>query len=572
MFFLLNMGHGLTAVILTSVVITATYLYIKLSEKRLKQYAHLPQAKASLLWGHLKLFDEYTKRGNHDRHPDAIMAEIHKDIGSPPFFMLDMRPINPPTVVIANYELAEQLSRPSKGFPYSVHKAPTTVRMIPLIGSKAIFFHQNESWKGVRKRFNQGFAPAHLMTLLPGILEKTVPFLNHLDERARIGQPFRLSDLTTNLTFDIIGTVAMDVDMEAQKGDASQQGEFVRRFKELIKTYADDKLFLPWWLIPLTEIKRLRLSVFINRRLREIVDEKLKTLHSAPLTGRSRTILTLALQDVEHITPEILEEAYDQLKAFLLAGHDTTSVLIDWSIYELSRTPHALKAVQEEVKTLFGSDAYDPRAICARLSSSGGAELVHQMTYISAVIRETLRLHPPAGSVRMTMPNSGSTCIVSTPQGEYCLDGTWMYINHTIIHRDRAVFGETAEEFRPERWLVGGGTKGTGDDESLFMASSGSFPPGAWRPFERGPRNCIGQELANIEARIAITILAHKYKFSKVGLGESDLDEKGQPMFDNKGQYKTKSELYSTFQISARPVDGMIMKVELAESSLETSV
>lgn len=70
------------------------------------------------------------------------MAEIHKDIGSPPFFMLDMRPINPPTVVIANYELAEQLSKPSKGFPYSVHKAPTTVRMIPLIGSKAIFFHQ----------------------------------------------------------------------------------------------------------------------------------------------------------------------------------------------------------------------------------------------------------------------------------------------------------------------------------------------------------------------------------------------------------------------------------------------
>lgn len=429
----------------------------------------------------------------------------------------------------------------------------------------SVILCKNESWKGVRKRFNQGFAPAHLMTLLPGILEKTVPFLNHLDERARVGQPFRLSDLTTNLTFDIIGTVAMDVDMEAQKGDASQQGEFVRRFKELIKStyminlshiihrvniftnsaYADDKLFLPWWLIPLTEIKRLRLSVFINRRLREIVGAKLKTLHSAPLTGRSRTILTLALQDVEHITPEILEEAYDQLKAFLLAGHDTTSVLIDWSIYELSRTPHALKAVQEEVKTLFGSDTHDPRAICARLSSSGGAELVHQMTYISAVIRETLRLHPPAGSVRMTMPNSGSTCIVSTPQGEYCLDGTWMYINHTIIHRDRAVFGETAEEFRPERWLVGGRTKGTGDDESLFMASSGSFPPGAWRPFERGPRNCIGQELANIEARIAITILAHKYKFSKVGLGESDLDEKGQPMLDNKGQYKTKSELYS---------------------------
>jgi cytochrome P450 len=100
----------------------------------------------------------------------------------------------------------------------------------------SIRFSKNESWKGVRKRFNQGFAPAHLMTLLPGILEKTVPFLNHLDEHARIGEPFRLSDLTTNLTFDIIGTVAMDVDMEAQKDDASQQGEFVRQFKKLIRS------------------------------------------------------------------------------------------------------------------------------------------------------------------------------------------------------------------------------------------------------------------------------------------------------------------------------------------------
>jgi hypothetical protein len=71
--FLLNMGHGFTAVVLTSVFITATYLYINLSEKRLKQFAHLPQPKVSLLWGHLKLFDEYTKRGNHDRHPGSIL-------------------------------------------------------------------------------------------------------------------------------------------------------------------------------------------------------------------------------------------------------------------------------------------------------------------------------------------------------------------------------------------------------------------------------------------------------------------------------------------------------------------
>lgn len=245
----------------------------------------------------------------------------------------------------------------------------------------------------------------------------------------------------------------------------------------------------------------------------------------------ARSVLTLSLHDVEVLTPQILEERCDQLKTFLFAGHDTTSTTIIWSIDELSRTPHALKAVHNELDELFGprSESADD-AVREKLLAPNGGDLVRRMTYISAVIKETLRLHPPAGSIRMAQP--GTNFAVSTPQSNYAVDGRWLYINHSIIHRDEAVFGDTANNFVPERWLQGK----DGDN---------AYPSSAWRPFERGPRNCIGQDLANVEARVIIAMLVRRYKFVKVGLGEINLEKDGHPKLDEKGRLKVVSELYS---------------------------
>lgn len=123
----------------------------------------------------------------------------------------------------------------------------------------------------------------------------------------------------------------------------------------------------------------------------------------------------------------------------------------------------------------------------------------------------------------------GISFVVPTKQGNSNLDGDWIYLNHNLMGRDRTVFGDTADEFIPERWL---------DD-------SAPLPPSAWRPFENGPRNCTGQELATIESRIILAILIRRYNFSKVGLGEFELNEDGQPVLYSKGHYKVKAELYS---------------------------
>lgn len=283
--------------------------------------------------------------------------------------------------------------------------------------------------------------------------------------------------------------------------------------------------------MPLVHLKRRRLGERITQRLKDIVRRNFDDIKSGAWEddNRSRTILALSLQDIHSLTPELLEETCDQLKTFLFAGHDTTSRSIVWAIYELCRTPRALKCVRDELDVLFGPEgARDPAVVRERLLAPGGDEIIHSMTYISAVWKEVLRLHPPAGSVRVSRPGTGF--VVSTSQGEYNLDGNWIYLNHTIMHRDRAVFGSSCDDFVPERWLQ----------------SAGNTPPtSAWRPFERGPRNCIGQELANIEARVIIAMLARRYEFTKVGLGELDLNQDGKPTLRANGQFKVKSELYT---------------------------
>jgi hypothetical protein len=137
------------------------------------------------------------------------------------------------------------------------------------------------------------------------------------------------------------------------------------------------------------------------------------------------------------------------------------------------------------------------------------------------------------------MSHSGTGYSVQTSQGDYNLDGNWIYINHNIIHSDENVYGDTVNHFVPERWL-----------------QPETVPVSAWRAFERGPRNCIGQELATIEARVIIAMVAYRYDFIKVGIGEIALDSAGRPSLDHKGQYTVKSELYNVslrvFQYTSR--------------------
>ncbi|KAI1440775.1 cytochrome P450 [Annulohypoxylon stygium] len=425
------------------VALLGSYLYTKLRFARFGQYAHIPQLPNHLLWGHLKVFGEFIHRGIHDRHPDQIFEEMWASIGCPPIMFVDFRPIIPPMAIVSNHDIAEQITKSSKYFPVSTPKSPTMAHLLPLLGPASILTKEGDEWKDLRKRYNPGFAPQHLWSLLPLILENMEPFWNYLDQFVASQQEFSLEVLITNLTFDVIGAAVMEVPLNAQHMDPAKQGEIVRLFRELVQIYDDDKNDLPWWLDPLTILKRRRLARRIDLPIQNIVRRKYAELKKSD-GNQSRSILALSFQETETLTPQIIASTSDQLRSFLFAGHDTNTSVLQWIFYELSRTPRALKAVRDELNEVLGSDS-DPMAICTTLAEKG-EHLLPRMRYISAVIKETLRLHPPAGTVRMTTSGTGFTVHTSTDE-EYCLDGLIMYPCQRIVQRDPTVYGDTVDDW-----------------------------------------------------------------------------------------------------------------------------
>ncbi len=209
----------------------------------------------------------------------------------------------------------------------------------------------------------------------------------------------------------------------------------------------------------------------------------------------ARAVVHLALKD-RPLTPEVLRETADQLRTFIFAGFDTTSATLQWAFYYLSLPENAgaFEALCAEHDELLGpvdnKDSIEAFLLTDPL-----------MPYTTAVIKESLRMEPPASTIRW-VPTSEEPVYITTQDGtQHCINGTPLYVNHRIIFQSTKIWGPDAKTFRPERWLDKG-----------YIAK---LPAGAFRPFERGPRACIGQELAMMEAKVALALTARRFTFKK---------------------------------------------------------
>ncbi|OJD16151.1 hypothetical protein AJ78_03640 [Emergomyces pasteurianus Ep9510] len=545
------------------------YLYSRLKYYRIHQFAHFPRPQPDLFFGHLKLLNEAVADEPLRHHDHAFWQLLKNTPGNPGILHFDIRPVSKPMILIGSHEVAEQISRASSIFKYSVPKSPTAHILKPIMGETSIEVINDEPWKNGRKKFNAAFAPSNLATFMPNILDKIMEFLAILDGHVESGDEFELAEPCVQLTFDIIGITALNIDFRNMQGP-DKQSVIVRTFRSLLKTVPNTFGIDNWLVNPKGQYRRIALKRTLETSLTAIVKDKFEIAHNN--TGRDgkiidRSVMALGLKHVDTLTPQVMAECIDAIKTFFFAGHDTTAIVLQWSIYELSRTPRALAAIRKELDEVFGLDA-DPKSIAKQLLED--STKLQKLQYTSAVIKESLRLHPPASTARMAPPGSGFK--LNTKNGPLNVDGVALYISHYTLHRDPEVYGETADVWVPERWL--GQTSTSSEDyasssiskedtSSAAGTESRRIPAAAWRAFERGPRNCIGQELANLEIRAILAMVARRYEFTKVGLGSSALKD-GKPVLDQHGQFEATKPLFGTFNISTKPVDGTMMTIKYA--------
>ena len=250
---------------------------------------------------------------------------------------------------------------------------------------------------------------------------------------------------------------------------------------------------------PMRPLLQWHNSYRMNSHLSQELDHRFKISQ----TGEKRltkSIIDLALEtytaekprdELDGMDATFKKFAMSQVKLFLFSGHDTTSSSICYVFYLLSTHQSALDSVRREHDAVFGSPLEQRKE---KLEQE--PFLINQLPFTLAVIKESLRLFPPLSSPRAGEPGFH---VKDTDGHSFPTEGFLIWSISQAMHRDPE-FWPQPDTFLPERWLVAAG-------DTLAPAK------GAWRPFEYGPRNCIGQELAIIEMKIVLVMALQAFDF-----------------------------------------------------------
>lgn len=336
--------------------------------------------------------------------------------------------------------------------------------------------------------------------MLPPLLQEVEHTLDVVsDRREVIDLQATLLELTTRL----MGNVAYDMDMPASL-------PFSKAF-DFASGAIGDRFQNPFW----------KISEFIwGAPLRQAVSEVKdfgRTIVSKAVQSRSasgeksfaRSEASNSLQDnlinslLDHIDDHQI--VADSAMNYLSAGRDTTAQSLTWTFYALMRHPNIATNLYNELLAAF---PHNPTHIALSFDDIASTRL----PYTLAVFNETLRHYPP-------VPVELKECTTPTTFP----DGTWLPAGSVVLwvpwamSRSTHIWGDDADEYKPERWLRYGANE---EKPTLLTKSAYEFPV-----FNGGPRACLGKKMAETLAVDVIANLIWKYEFEEVrtmGAGERE--------------------------------------------------
>ena len=172
----------------------------------------------------------------------------------------------------------------------------------------------------------------------------------------------------------------------------------------------------------------------------------------------------------------------DEVMTFLLAGHETTALALSWTWYLLGENSQAEERLHEELDRVVGG----------RIPTISD---LPSLTYTEAIIKESMRLYPPAWCLARTVIKEFELDRYRIPARANVVMSQW------IMHRDPRFYSDP-EKFDPDRWSHANSQK--------------VVPKFAYFPFGGGPRQCIGASFAMMEAVLLLATIASRFQLGKV--------------------------------------------------------
>ncbi|KAK9158718.1 hypothetical protein Scep_005292 [Stephania cephalantha] len=284
----------------------------------------------------------------------------------------------------------------------------------------------------------------------------------------------------SQLTLDVIGLSVFNYNFDSLTADSPVIEAVYTALKEAEARSTD---LLPYWKAEkAVEVIRKTVEELITK-CKEIVEAEGERINEEEYVNeRDPSILRFLLASREEVSSTQLR---DDLLSMLVAGHETTGSVLTWTVYLLSKNPSSLIKAQEEVD----------RVLQGRFPTY---EDVKELKYLMRCINESMRLypHPPVLLRRAQVPD--------VLPGNYKVNaGQDIMISVYNIHRSSQVW-ERANEFVPERFDLDGPVPNETNTDFRFI------------PFSGGPRKCVGDQFALLEAVVALAVFLQHMNFELV--------------------------------------------------------
>lgn len=347
-----------------------------------------------------------------------------------------------------------------KGFDYTDEK----FGMARFMG-QGLVTSNGEFWKRQRKLV----APAFHTQRISAYADTMVDYAQQVMTDWQNDSQVDVDEQMMQLTLLIVARTLFDA-------DASDTVESVKHAVEVVQEAQNTATILPSWIPTPLSMRSNRANATLNEIVYGFINERRATGED-----KGDLLSMLLLSEDEDGNRMTDKEARDEAVTLFLAGHETTANTLNWTWWLLAQYPEVEAKLHQELDTVLAGTAPT-------------LEDLRRLPYTDMVIKESMRLMPPVWSIGRTASEDTEVMGYSFPKGAN--------VNILIynVHRHPDIW-ENPNDFIPERW--------EGDKAK-------DIPKYAYMPFGGGPRICIGNSFATMEANLLLATIAQQYKLRLV--------------------------------------------------------
>ncbi|HVO41986.1 MAG TPA: cytochrome P450 [Aggregatilineales bacterium] len=370
------------------------------------------------------------------------------------------------TYLIANPDYIHQML---VGMPDKFHKTPGLKRVSREILGDGLLTSEDDLHRRQRKLVQPAFHASRISTYG----EVMVDYTQRMMDRWESARPIEIHHEMMALTLKIVAKTMFGADVD----DIERVGEAVTTAIRGGSNNMFSLLRLPLWIPTPNNRDRRAVQEILTRTITRMIEDRRA---SGDDKGDLLSMLLLAVDEDDGGTMTN-QQARDEAMTLFLAGHETTANALTWTWVLLAQHPEIEARLLEELR----------RVLIGRAPT---VDDLANLPYVERIIKESLRLYPPAWIM-------GRQTIDSVTIGGYEIPKrSIVFTLPYIMHRDPRYFPDP-DQFIPERW-----------ENDLDKR----IPRYAYFPFGGGPRVCIGQSFAMMEASLILATMAPRYHLDGV--------------------------------------------------------